>query len=117
MSEPILDPSGFDGVWRMYLPKSQTRDPVTGESLRPNDFRKVHARVGEPIAFVREIYVDPRTMFRLTRHPDGSAQYGLMSRLSDDGGRIVGSVQSAESDAAIVKHMIRDTGPPPVWPA
>jgi hypothetical protein len=179
MSEPIFDPSGFDGVWRMYRPKSQTRDPVTGEwvpeviedqiaeirhdgdvlqfrcridhaadlqlylsytcrlgsdewvpyvvfhidgdpdheSLRPNDFRKVHARVGEPIAFVREIYVDPRTMFRLTRHPDGSAQYGLMSRLSDDGGRIVGSVQSAESDAAIVKHMIRDTGPPPVWPA
>jgi hypothetical protein len=26
-------------------------------------------------------------------------------------------VQSAESDAAIVKHIIRDTGPPPVWPA
>jgi hypothetical protein len=176
--EPAFDPSGFDGVWRMYLPDSKVRDPKSGEwvpevindqvaemshdgdvmhfrcridhaadlhlyleytcrygadewvpytvahiegdpdhpSLQPNNFRKVYARVGEPIAFVREIYMDPRTQFRLTRHPDGSAQYGLMSRLSEDRQRVVGTVQSVESDAAIVKHMVRETGPAPDWP-
>lgn len=86
------------------------------ESLRPNDFRKVHARVGEPIAYLKEIYVDPCTQIRITRHPDGSAQYGLLSRLSDDRQRIVATVQSVDSDAAIVKHMIRDTGRTPDWP-
>lgn len=178
MREPGFDPSGFEGVWRMYLPDSRVRDPTTGEwgpevindqvaemhhegdllhfrcridhvpdlslylrytcrfgadewvpyevfhiegdpdheSLRPNNFRRVHARVGEPIAYVKEIYVDPRTQFRVTRHPDGTAQYGLLSRLAEDRQRVVGTVQSVDSDAAIVKHMIRDMGPAPDWP-
>jgi hypothetical protein len=87
------------------------------ESLRPNLFRKVHARVGEPIAYLKEVYVDPRTTVRLTRHPDGEAQYGLMARLSEDGQRLVGKVIAVEGDAGISKAMVRDTGPAPVWPA
>jgi hypothetical protein len=173
-----VNPSGFDGVWRMYQPDSKVRDPKTGEwvpevilnqvieihhdgdvmhyrcridhaedlslylrytcrydadkwvpysvfhidgdpdheSLRPNNFRTVHARVGEPIAYLKQVYVDPRTRYRITKHPDGRAQYCLMSRLSEDGQCVIGSVLSAESDAAIVKHMLRDTGPAPEWP-
>jgi hypothetical protein len=176
--EDDFDPSGFDGVWRMYLPDSKVLDPATGEwvpevindqvsevrhdgdvmefrsriqhapdlvlylryvcgydteewapytvmhidgdpeheSLRPNRFRKVHARVGDPIAFVKQVFVDPRTRFRITRHPDGSAQYLLMNRLSEDRQRSVAKVMSADSDAAIEKHSIRDTGPAPEWP-
>lgn len=171
--EPGFDTSGFDGVWRMYLPDSKTFDPATGEwvpeviqdqvsqtwhegevshfrsriqhapdlwlhlgysarygadewspytvlridgdpeheSLRPNQFRRVHARVGEPIGFVKLVYVDPRTRYRVTRHPDGSAQYLLMNRLSEDRQRSVASVMAADGDAAIEKHAIRDTSP------
>jgi hypothetical protein len=173
-----MDLSGFDGVWRIYLPDSKVLDPQTGEwvpeviqdqvsevrhdgeqmefrsriqhapdlvlylsyvcgygdrewapytvmhiegdpdheSLRPNNFRKVHARVGEPIAFVKQVYVDPRTRFRITRHPNGVAQYLLMNRLSADLRRSVAKVISADGDAAIEKHSVRDDGPAPVWP-
>jgi hypothetical protein len=101
--------------WSPYTVWHIEGDP-DHESLRPNNFRKVHARVGEPIAYVKQIYVDPRTNYRITKHPDGTAQYSLMSRLSEDGQRLVGAVQAVEDDAAIVKHMIRDTGPAPDWP-
>jgi hypothetical protein len=176
--ESDFDPTGFDGVWRMYLPDSKVRDPETGEwvpevirdqvsetrhegdvmhfrcriehaedlvlylgytcrygadewvpytvlhiegdpnheSLKPNNFRKVHARVGEPIAFLKQVYVDPRTKVRITRHPDGDAQYVLTSRLSEDRQRNVATVQAVEGGAAIEKHAIRDTGPEPEWP-
>src|SRR5258706_12921321 len=69
--------------------------------LQPNDHRKVVAKVGEPIAFLKQGYVDPRTRFRITQHPDGTAQYGLMSRLSEDRERIVGTVPPAADDAGI----------------
>ncbi len=29
--ESDFDPNGFDGVWRMYLPDSKIKDPITGE--------------------------------------------------------------------------------------
>lgn len=101
--------------WVPYLVAHIDGDP-NHESLRPNHFRKVHARVGEPVAYLKEVYVDPRTTFRLTRHPDGQAQYGLMSRLSADGQRVVGKVWPVEGQAGISKSMVRDTGPAPVWP-
>jgi hypothetical protein len=86
------------------------------ESLMPNLFRKVHARVGEPIAYLKEIYVDPRTTVRITKHPDGQAQYGLLSRLSEDRQRLVGKVFPVEGEAGISKAMVRDLGPAPEWP-
>src|SRR5207302_10926417 len=86
------------------------------ESLRPNDFRTVHARVGEPIAYLKQIYVDPRTRYRITKHPDGRAQYCLMTRLSEDGQRSVAKVMAVEGDAEIDKHFIRDIGLAPDWP-
>jgi hypothetical protein len=86
------------------------------EKLQPNDFRTVVARVGEPIAYCKQIYVDPRTRYRITKHPDGVAQYVLMSRLSEDRQRLVGRVLAVEGDAEIDKHFVRDDGPAPEWP-
>lgn len=87
------------------------------ESLRPNLFRKVHARVGQPIAYLKELYVDPRTTVRITKHPDGLAQYALIGRLSEDGRRLTGKVFPVEGGAGISKAMVRDAGPAPEWPA
>jgi hypothetical protein len=101
--------------WVPYVVHHIDGDP-NHESLRPNNFRTVQARVGEPIAYLKQIYVDPRTHYRITRHPDGAAQYSLMSRLSEDGERMVAVVHAVESEAAIVKHVIRDRSATFVWP-
>ena len=101
--------------WAPYTVLHIEGDPEH-EHLRPNEFRKVHARVGEPIGFAKQVYVDLRTRFRITRHPNGVAQYLLMQRLSEDGRRSVAKVMNADSEAAIEKHSIRDTGPAPEWP-
>jgi hypothetical protein len=105
-----------DDKWVPYEVFHIEGDPEH-ESLKPNLFRKVHARVGEPIAYLKEVFVDPRTTIRITRHPDGQAQYGLMARLSEDGQRLVGKVFPVEGDAGISKAMVRDSGPAPQWPS
>jgi hypothetical protein len=86
------------------------------ESLRPNHFRRHHARAGGVMGYVKEVYVDPRTRIRITRHPTGEAQYMLMSRLSEDGDSLVGKVMSADGDAAIEKVMVGYDGPALTWP-
>lgn len=87
------------------------------ESLRPNHFRKQHARVGGVMGYVKQVYVDPRTRIRITRHPNGEAQYVLMTRLSEDRQRVVAKVMAAEGDAGVEKHMIRYEGPALEWPS
>jgi hypothetical protein len=86
------------------------------ERLRPNAFRKVHARVGRPIAYLKQVYVDPRTIFRVTKHPDGTAQYGAVIRLSGNGQELTASVVAVDVDAPIVQHLVRDAGSAPDWP-
>jgi hypothetical protein len=84
--------------------------------LQPNDHRKVVAQAGEPIAYIKQVYVDPRTRFRITKHSDGAAQYVLMSRLSEDRQRMVGKLLPAEGNAEIDKHFVREAGAGPEWP-
>jgi hypothetical protein len=84
--------------------------------LQPGDFRKIQARVGTVTAYVKQVYIDPRTFYRITKHPDGRAQYLLLSRLSEDGDRCVASVYAADDDAAVVKQFSRDTDPSLTWP-
>lgn len=86
------------------------------ESLRPNHFRKHHARVGGVMGYVKQVYVDPRTRIRITKHPTGEAQYVLMVRLSADCERSVAKVIAAEGDAGIEKHSIKHHGAAPEWP-
>jgi hypothetical protein len=86
------------------------------EALKPNNFRKIHERVGEPISYLRLIYVDPRTQYRVTRHVDGSADYMMQSRLAEDLQSRIAKVWAVDSTAAIEKHLIRDRGAGPEWP-
>jgi hypothetical protein len=101
--------------WVPYAVYHIEGDP-NHEKLRPNDYRKVVARIGEPIAFLKQIYVDPRTRYRITKHPSGSAQYVLMSRLAEDRQQMVGRVLAAEGDGEIDKHFVRDFESAIEWP-
>jgi hypothetical protein len=105
-----------DDEWVPYTVVHIDGDPEH-EKLRPNLFRTVHARVGQPISYLKEVYVDPRTTFRLTRHIDGKADYALMSRLSEDRQRIVGKVFPVEGQAGIEKWMQRVDSLGFDWPA
>jgi hypothetical protein len=105
-----------DAGWAPYTVFHIEGDP-DHPMLQPGDFRKVPASVGTITAFVKQIYVDPRTRYRITKHPDGRPQYSMLSRLSEDRNRLVATVHSVEDEGAVVKHFDRDTGPPPDWPA
>lgn len=51
------------------------------ESLRPNHFCRHHARVGGVMGYVKDIYVDPLTRVRVTRHPTGEASCAMPARI------------------------------------
>jgi hypothetical protein len=104
-----------DPEWVPYSLVHIEGDP-NHESLRPNDFRKVPARVGEPVAYLKHIYVDPRTHYRITKHPDGTPQYVMLRRLSEDSQRYVSTVWPVEGNTGVEKHFIRDPDTEVDWP-
>ncbi len=104
-----------DEEWAPYTVYHIDGDP-NHEMLKPSDILKGGTRLGEPVAFIKQVYVDPRTQYRITKNPDGSAQYVMLRRLSEDRQRNVGTVLTAEGEAEIAKHFIRDAGPAPIWP-
>jgi hypothetical protein len=78
------------------------------ERLGPGGLLKGGMRSGEPAAWVKLLYVDPRTQYRVNRNPDGSAQYLLLRRLSEDGQRLTGTVLTPDGEAIIAKAFVRD---------
>jgi hypothetical protein len=98
--------------YTVYHIEGDANDPA----LRPGPLLKSGTRLGEPMAFIKQVYVDPRTQYRITRNPDGTAQYLMLRRLSEDGRRNVGTVLTAEGERSIDKHFLRDEGPAPEWP-
>ena len=62
---------------------------------------------GKPQTVNDSTYVDLRTQYRISRNPDGTAQYVMMRRLSEDGTRNVGTVLTPDGTASIDKAFMR----------
>jgi hypothetical protein len=77
------------------------------EHLAPGDILKAGVKPGEPIAYVKQVYVDPRTQYRITRNLDGSAQYIMLRRLSEDGRTNTGTVLDPDGTVIISKVFVR----------
>lgn len=89
--------------YRLVQVDGDPNDPRLG----PNATLKQGMRLGEPIAWIKQVYVDPRTQYRITRNPDGTAQYVMMRRLNEAGTRNVGTVLSADGVANVDKAFMR----------
>jgi hypothetical protein len=77
------------------------------ERLAPGDIIKSEVKLGEPIAWVKQVYVDPRTQYRITKNLDGSAQYIMLRRLSQDGRTNTGTVLDPDGTVIISKVFVR----------
>lgn len=95
--------------WVPYVVTSIDGDPAH-PALQPGEDKMLKAgtRVGEPIAWIKVQYLDPRTQVRLTKNLDGSAQYVLVSRLSEDGQKLYGYVMTPDGQFVIDKHFVRE---------
>ncbi|SDZ48220.1 hypothetical protein [Herbiconiux ginsengi] len=97
-----------DPEWVPYSVVEIAGDP-NHPRLKPNKVLKGGTRLGEPIAWVKQVYVDPRTHYRITKNPDGTAQYAMLRRLSEDGTTLVSTVLSADGTSDVAKHFVRAT--------
>jgi hypothetical protein len=106
-----------DGVdeWAPYVCFHIAGDPAH-EKLRPHEFRRAQTQIGNPISYLKLVYADLRTQYRITRNADGTALYMMENRLSQDGQSRVAKVWSVDTEAAVAKLFLRDTGPAPEWP-
>jgi hypothetical protein len=56
---------------------------------------------------VVQTYVDPQTHYRITKNLDGTAQYSMSRRLSDDGDSIVSVVTLPDGTPSVSKTFRR----------
>jgi hypothetical protein len=94
--------------WAPYTVLKIDGDPQDAR-LQPGDLLKQGTRLGEPIALVKQIYVDPRTHYRITKNPDGTAQYAMLRRLSEDGNTLVSTVLTAQGIPECAKYFVRES--------
>lgn len=59
--------------------------PADHPLLKPNTTLKAGTKLGDPIAWVKQVYVDPSAHYRISRNLDGTAQYVMLRRLLDNG--------------------------------
>lgn len=95
-----------DESWAPYSVLALEADE-NDEHLKPGDILKSGVKLGEPIAYVKQIYVDPRTQYRVTRNLDGTAQYIMLRRLSEDGRTNTGTVLDPDGKVIITKVFVR----------
>ncbi|GAA1466551.1 hypothetical protein [Microbacterium thalassium] len=95
-----------DSAWVPYRVVQIDGDP-NHPRLQPNAVLKQGTRLNEPIAWIKQVYVDRRTQYRITKNPDGTAQYIMMRRLNEDGTRNVGTVLNPAGVASIDKAFMR----------
>lgn len=95
-----------DTAWAPYTVVRIDGDPEHPH-LAGGGMLKSGVRVGEPVAWIKHVYVDPRTQFRITKNLDGTPQYVLQRRLSEDGNKLYGSVLTPEGKLVIDKHFVR----------
>jgi hypothetical protein len=77
------------------------------EALRPGDLLKAGIQLNEPIAYIKQVYVDPRTQYRVTRNLDGTAQYVMLRRLAEDGSTNTGTVMTPDGQPTVSKVFVR----------
>ncbi|SEB65030.1 hypothetical protein [Rhodococcus koreensis] len=97
-----------DSKWAPYMVESIDGD-ANHEKLTPNDLPKSGMKLGEASAYVKQVYVDPRTQYRITKNPDGTAQYVMLRRLSADGRTNTGYVLDTNGVATIAKVFVRES--------
>jgi hypothetical protein len=78
-------------------------DPI----LKPNELLKGGVEEGGKIADIQQFWVDERTHYRVTRNPDGSAQYLMERRMAEDGNSYVAYVLDAEGRLSVSKAFER----------
>jgi hypothetical protein len=80
------------------------------DEVPPSDVLKSGIQVGKPLAYLKQVWADERTQYRICRNPDGSAQYVMMRRLSEDGQTNVGTC-IAPDGVTFVSKVFRRTKP------
>ncbi|MEQ6900428.1 hypothetical protein [Nocardioides sp. YIM 152588] len=99
-----------DTVWVPYAVTSIDGDP-NDPRLAPGDGKllKGGTIIGQPIAWVKILYIDPWTQVRLSKNLDGTTQYIMQSRLSEDGTKLYGHVLTPGGQLIIDKHFVRES--------
>ncbi|ROO87272.1 hypothetical protein EDD29_4867 [Actinocorallia herbida] len=97
-----------DPQWVPYTVVKIDGDP-DDPRIAPGDLLKGGMVLGQPIAWIKHVYVDPRTQFRITKNLDGTAQYVLQRRLSEDFQMLYGHVLTPDGRLEIDKHFYRES--------
>jgi hypothetical protein len=93
-----------DREWAPY-----TCVAIEGEDhSEPTAVLKSGIRVGEPLAYLKQVWVDERTQYRICRNPDATAQYVMMRRLSEDGSTNTGTCLAPDGVTFVSKVFTRD---------
>jgi hypothetical protein len=95
-----------DPTWVPYSVWEIEGDP-DHELLKPGDMLKSGIVLRQPMAWVVQTYVDPQTHYRITKNLDGTAQYSMSRRLSDDGDSIVSVVTLPDGTPSVSKTFRR----------
>ena len=80
--------------------------PPDHELLKPNKTLKAGTALGEPVAWVKQVYVDPRTHYRVTKNLDGTPQYVMLRRLSEDGQSLLSTVVDPDGNPTVSKFFV-----------
>ena len=83
--------------------------PEDHEMLKPNETLQAGTKLGEPIAWVKQVYVDARTHYRISKNVNGTAQYVMLRRLLEDGS-ILSTVIDPDGVPTIMKYFVRVEG-------
>ncbi|RNL62853.1 hypothetical protein EFK50_14055 [Nocardioides marmoriginsengisoli] len=99
-----------DKTWVPYTVVSIDGDE-NDQRLQPGAEKLLKAGtiVGKPIAWVKVLYVDPWTQIRISKNIDGTPQYVMQSRLSDDGNTLCGHVLTPSGKLLIDKAFQRES--------
>ncbi|GAA1705923.1 hypothetical protein GCM10009808_24870 [Microbacterium sediminicola] len=104
---------GYTATWSAaeWVPYTivQIDGPEDHPLLQPNATLKAGTKLGAPIAWVKQIYVDPRTHYRISKNLDGTPQYVMERRLLDDGS-ILSTVIAPGGIPTIRKYFTRIAG-------
>ena len=86
-------------------------DRVEGDLSTPEGQKtwvEIHGyKMGKAVGMVKQIYIDPRSHYRLSLDMDGAMNYTMLRRLSADGKTMVSHVYDPEGHPMIRKHFIK----------
>lgn len=99
-----------DDAWAPYTCVGIDGD-VSDPRLQPGEtsLLKAGTIIGQPIAWMKIVYVDERTQVRITRNLDGTPQYILQSRLSEDRDTLMGALLLPDGSMGLDKRLLRES--------